>query len=132
MYRYLFGLKRLALVTGLVTAVFTQVAAQKSQVAPDSVSGKKSYQGYVISLRTAQNNTVLFDLIQKGRPVFKQPLNPVTMQPEGFASVDEAERVARWMIDNYGRPGFFPPTIPYTVTKDLQLRERPLVGINEH
>jgi hypothetical protein len=98
------------------------IFAQQKQLLIDPVKDRKEKNGYTIQLKMALNNTILFDLLQAGKSVFKQPINPLTRLPIGFDNKEDAWRVANWMIDQYGKEGHFPSLIPPNVARQLNVR----------
>ncbi len=96
------------------------VHAQKPSVPGNE--DRKKIQEFTIQLRPAPANTVLFDIVRQGRPVFNQPMNPVTMLPKGFQTKEDAFKVAEWMITQYGRLEHFPPMVPPHVAQQLNIK----------
>ena len=103
------------------------IFAQQKPLLIDFVKDKKEKSGYTIQLKTARGNTISFDLLKAGRPVFNQPMNPVTMLPMGFVTKNDALKVAEYMIDQYGKQGKFPQILPPNVSAILNLQ-----NLNHH
>lgn len=118
-------MKKFPLLVLLLVSALT-IFAQQKPLLPDPVKDKKEKNGYTIQLKMALGNTVLFDLYQAGKPVFSQPMNPVTMLPQGFDRKQDAFRVAEWMIDQYGKEGRFPPVVPPGVAGRFNIKNKGL------
>ena len=98
------------------------IFAQQKPFLIDPVKDKKEKNGYTIQLKTAPGNTVSFNLLKTGKPVFNQPMNPVTMLPMGFVTKSDAWKVAEYMIDQYGKQGQFPQVLPPNVAVILNIQ----------
>lgn len=113
-------MKKISLIL-LLQIVLGTLHAQQHPMVLNPVKDKKEMNGYTIRLKMAPGNTVLFDLLKGQQPVFNHSMNPVTMLPQGFASKEDAFKVAEWMINKYGAQGHFPPMVPPGVAKQLNV-----------
>jgi hypothetical protein len=110
----------------LLSFSFLFAALAKAQQPPimiDPVKDKKEISGYTIQLKMAPRNTVLFEIMQQGKPVYMHPMNPVSMLPEGFDTKEDAFKVAEWMIREYGKQPHFPPMVPPHVVRELKIKD---------
>ena len=106
----------------LFCLIFGAAEAQTSAKPLDPVKDRKEKDGYVIQLNPAPQNTILFDILKDGAPVFNQPMNPVTLQPPGFESREDAWKLAEWMIGQYAGQGKFPAQVPPQVALQLNVK----------
>ena len=92
---------------------------------------KKEIEGFTVQLRTAPGNTYLFDILQG--PVVLDPSlrnNPATSLTKGFATREDAFKVARWMIQRYKKDGHLPSVVPPHVLDELKINKSQLYQTN--
>ena len=115
-------MKKQIIMLVLSCVLLSTADAQSSQRPLDPVKDRREKDGYVIQLKPAPQNTVLFDILKDGTPVFSQPMNPVTLQPPGFESHEDAWKLAEWMIGQYAGQVKFPAQVPPQVALQLNVK----------
>lgn len=113
----------------LILTSSASVLAQKAS--PINPADKKEIGELIIQLRAAPGNSYLFDILH-GPINLNDGIkdNPATMLPKGFASKEDAFKVAEWMIKQYKKHGHLPPGVPPHVLDELKIAKNKLYQIN--
>jgi hypothetical protein len=107
-----------------IAFVFSQAQTANPPRPIDPRKDFRMIDGYKVSLKPAPMNTYLFEIWKGNKMEYFDMMNPVTMQPEGFKTQDDAYKVAGWMIKNSPRRnGLIEGHIPPHVVQELKISD---------
>ena len=122
-------MKKIFLLMILQMTVYVVIAQQPTLL--NHQKDKKEIGGLTVHLRAAPGNTYLFDLLQGPIPLENGLRNnPATMLPKGFATREDAFKVAEWMIKQYKKHGHMPAIVPPHVLDELKIEKKSLYRDN--
>lgn len=115
-------MKKICLLLIVQIAVFTAFAQN-----PQNPKDKKDPREITVKIKNAPGNTYLFDIMQGPLPLgLAMQNNPATMLRKGFASREDATKVAEWMIEQYKKDGHLPAVVPPHVLDKLKIDKEKL------
>jgi hypothetical protein len=93
----------LASVTLLSISCFAQEQPKSKTTQPPIV---QVFQGYIITVISNAEGRYGYDIMQQGKTIVSQRLNPFNLSPKGLSSKEDAFKVAQWQIQqlNAGAP----------------------------
>ncbi len=104
----------LAVLCALVIAVSILLTRSSRNAAPHASydSGENSYRnaGFQVALIPASDSTYGYDILMDGRILIHQPHIPALPGNRGFASEEDARRVAEFVVRRM-RKNVFPPSV---------------------
>ena len=109
------------------TMVFTviilnaQTNPEKTKISKDSInSANPKTEKFTFSIIPAANNTWCYDIYMDKKMFIHQPSIPAVPGNEGFKTKDDAEKVAKFVIDKI-KKGEMPPSVTIEEMKKLKV-----------
>src|SRR5215203_6189249 len=94
-------------------------AQERENVKPED---KKQVDGLTVVLKQAPHNSFLFDILDGPVQInIASDQNPATGLKKGFASREDAFKVAQWMIKQYRKDKYLPSVVPPHVLDELKI-----------
>lgn len=107
----------------LLQATALVLFAQKGWERFDPVKEQKTFNGYTVRVMPAIGGGYGFDILQNNKPVVHQYHNPLPYVPKGVEQKDDAFKIAKWMITQYGAKRRW-EAMPPQVAQRLRIQTR--------